>query len=379
MGQVLGKAPIQSEALPFVNLPCRNIHELWEAFNDIAEGFGLTLSEFQDILRVAIKEYTRYSDKRIAVLTEALFHLYDDDRNSLVDSLEFLSATAIVSAMSVKEKLWFIFGVYDFDESGLLTIDEVTLSLRATISGLCKIAGIEKPSESRIDLIASHAIEKSKWHKDSFLKGRHNNNNTVTITKDEFVFYAMNSPEVMSWIEYFGDIDEIEVDKNFASNTKKRQLREASYQEVIDQNSPSNLFDKKEKKNDKSEPWHHTATLTEPSQKKAISSSSLPCTSLTLDWIYGRNINSTAYYTNDGAIVYPAGATVVKRSIHDGQFQQSFFMEQTDHITAMAIWHEGKEESIIATSQVGISPRIHVWSSTKMENIVSIWGFHKVS
>jgi hypothetical protein len=39
-------------------VPKSCIYELWEAFNDVAEGFGLTVTEFQEIIRVAIKDYT---------------------------------------------------------------------------------------------------------------------------------------------------------------------------------------------------------------------------------------------------------------------------------------------------------------------------------
>jgi hypothetical protein len=39
-------------------VPKNCVYELWEAFNDVAEGFGLTISEFQEILRVAIKDYS---------------------------------------------------------------------------------------------------------------------------------------------------------------------------------------------------------------------------------------------------------------------------------------------------------------------------------
>ena len=45
--------------------------------------------------------------------------------NELVDALEFLSAIALISGMSHEEKVRYIFGIYDFDESGLLSVDEV--------------------------------------------------------------------------------------------------------------------------------------------------------------------------------------------------------------------------------------------------------------
>ena len=57
MGQTVGKAPLLPSTLPFLNLPSNIILELFEAFNDIAEGFGLTLDEFQEIVRVTLKEY----------------------------------------------------------------------------------------------------------------------------------------------------------------------------------------------------------------------------------------------------------------------------------------------------------------------------------
>ena len=40
MGQCIGRAPLLPEALAFLNLPRSSILELWEAFNDIAEGEG---------------------------------------------------------------------------------------------------------------------------------------------------------------------------------------------------------------------------------------------------------------------------------------------------------------------------------------------------
>jgi hypothetical protein len=47
-----------------------------------------------------------------------------------------------------------IFGIYDFDESGLLSVDETILAMRATIGGLCKIAMISYPLEIDIENLA---------------------------------------------------------------------------------------------------------------------------------------------------------------------------------------------------------------------------------
>lgn len=47
----------------------------------------------------------------------------------------------------------YIFGIYDFDESGVLSVDETILALRSTISGLCKLCGLDPPLESEIEAI----------------------------------------------------------------------------------------------------------------------------------------------------------------------------------------------------------------------------------
>ena len=43
MGQKIGRARIHDDAAPFCNLPRDDIYELWDRFNDIADGFGLNL------------------------------------------------------------------------------------------------------------------------------------------------------------------------------------------------------------------------------------------------------------------------------------------------------------------------------------------------
>lgn len=48
----------------------------------------------------------------------------------------------------------YIFGIYDFDESGVLSVDETILALRSTVSGLCKLCGLDPPLESEIEAIA---------------------------------------------------------------------------------------------------------------------------------------------------------------------------------------------------------------------------------
>ena len=98
--------------------------------------------------------------------------------------------------MSHEEKVRYIFGIYDFDESGLLSVDEMILALRSSIAGLCKLSGIDAPLEAQIEHIAIGAFDNIKSIDGSM------------ITRDKFVHHCITTPEVVSWIEYYADLDD---------------------------------------------------------------------------------------------------------------------------------------------------------------------------
>lgn len=60
-------------------VPKRCIYELWTAFNDIAEGFGLTVEEFNEILKNATMEHLQATERTLAPEIDALFRSLDDD------------------------------------------------------------------------------------------------------------------------------------------------------------------------------------------------------------------------------------------------------------------------------------------------------------
>ena len=117
MGQTLGSAPVNPGCRRFINrespfflcaynrhspvytefsppsailrfvsrprtVPRSCIYGLWEAFNDIAEGFGLTIEEFQEIVKSALLIYLNVTEKVLNVDTDNVFRLFDDDEVS---------------------------------------------------------------------------------------------------------------------------------------------------------------------------------------------------------------------------------------------------------------------------------------------------------
>ena len=61
-------------------MPRACVLDLWEAFNDVAEGFGLTIIEFREILQCSLKEYLGFTEARLAEVADIVFRTFDDDK-----------------------------------------------------------------------------------------------------------------------------------------------------------------------------------------------------------------------------------------------------------------------------------------------------------
>lgn len=60
-------------------MPRSCIYELWDAFNDIAEGFGLTIDEFHEIVKSALLDHLDVTEKTLVADTDTVFRIFDDD------------------------------------------------------------------------------------------------------------------------------------------------------------------------------------------------------------------------------------------------------------------------------------------------------------
>ena len=59
-------------------VPRAAVEDLWEAFNDVAEGFGIDVDELKEIF-VILQEPLDMAKKPLASLTDALFKAFDTD------------------------------------------------------------------------------------------------------------------------------------------------------------------------------------------------------------------------------------------------------------------------------------------------------------
>lgn len=79
MGQTIGKSTISPTCARLNNLPGSLVRELWEAFNDIAEGFGLSIDEVKEILKISLMDHFKITERMINKDAEAVFRILDDD------------------------------------------------------------------------------------------------------------------------------------------------------------------------------------------------------------------------------------------------------------------------------------------------------------
>jgi len=383
MGQTLGRSPLPPGCKRFLNLPRSCIYDLWEAFNDIAEGFGLTIEEFQEIIKSALLEHLAVTERTLNVDTDALFRCFDDDENNLVDSLEFLSSFALLSGMTPEEKIRFIFAMYDFDETQLLTLDEMVLAFRSTLSGLSKLSKVDPPTEAEVEVIVVQGFDAVRAGKDETdIETDYNG-----IDKDAFVNFCLNTPEIMSWIEFFDDLEENEMLRHDrrplpipkATHIDRTALDESVMNPTL--GGPERLLWEKKGYGKNFLPrqtWENVASFLAPA-RAPDQPRDLPKHNIKLEWAYGYNAHSSRqnlFYSAKGEAVYAAGCVCVVQDVL--QQTQRHFVEHADLVTCLKLVHVPTTgETIVASGECGVRPSIYVWSSDSLQVLSTLKGFHR--
>lgn len=297
-----------------------------------------------------------------------------------------MSALAVVSGMSMIEKIKFIFGIYDFDESGHLTVDEMILALRSTVSGLCKLSDMDMPLESEIERVAVGGFENAKSIDGS------------TINRDVFVRYCQTTPEITSWLEFYGDIadpgrvplnstsyDEQKVAERLVDVQAEFHNRTGKHLALMDIDAGRNmrLQIEEEHSTATAQPqWKNVVAFLEPKAKDELRSTKSrpafpPDVSLDLEWVHGFNARrrQNVWYTARGELVYSAGSLGVVLDVPNRK--QRFFNVHTDLIECVRV-HTIKNETFAATGEIGVAPKIMVWSTTSFEVLSMMRGLHQV-
>jgi microtubule-associated protein-like 6 len=358
-------------------VPEAGIDNLWDAFNDVAEGFGLTVEEFLEIVRVSLKEFTEMTDKRLDLASQKVFAVFDDDVNGLIDALEFLGAFAVLSGMSHEQKINFVFSIYDFDESGELSVDEMALALKSTITGLTKLSGVTVPLEADLENIALQAFLGADEDGDQL------------ISRDEFLLYCKNTPEVVSWIEFYSGQkspynDLVKGTKLEDDGTVMEGLvpfRTENHTAAMDPDAGVRTQLEIEARGwgedvAPQQPWKNIVVYCEPSNVDKPSYDA-PNASLDLQWVHGYHAGScrnNLKYNKQGEIVFHGGCVGV--TFNPVEYTQRFNQDHVDEISCLAINLDYKVNGVVATGENGKVPHINIWDPFTMELLTSVRGFH---
>lgn len=157
---------------------------------------------------------------------QELWLRWDTDQNESNDALEILSALMILSCGNFEDKVSAVFSLFDFDENGVLTIDEVTIMCRTSLIGLSKAMGAKEPTTAEIEHFTHKAMESVSKPSATRLR---------RVSRDEFMHWILSSASIMKLLAKFGTTNIEAAKKKFgvkdstavsAAGPKRRDAKE---------------------------------------------------------------------------------------------------------------------------------------------------------
>ena len=179
---LIGKAQPAPSLLPYTSLDVTAINDVLSRHrHDLGGAFALGPKQFKMLLKVPDKE-----------ATEMFRNIFDTDKNSLVDAFEVIGSLAMLSQMSIREKVDLVYSLYDFNGSGDITMDEMTILLKTLVTGCSKLDGkISPPSTEETERLAVKAFSTA----DKDMDGE--------ISKHEFDAFCYTHPMCKDFLDYW--------------------------------------------------------------------------------------------------------------------------------------------------------------------------------
>ena len=188
------------------------------------------------------------------------------------------------------------------------------------------------------------------------------------LSRQQFYDYIFNCPVAVSFLLKHDDIVIGEATNNNITNNVCEEV-----ERVINGIQSSAI-----------EPWRDQLRLLLQPDTSDERASAPPMDGLRIDHIHGRNSNTDTVYTSNGDILFAAGSVVVKLVVdNDSRYQQEFFNEHTNRVSAIDIFKVNDEMGdMVASGEVSISNdcpcKVCVWSSATLSSLVTFQTIHKV-
>ncbi|KAJ1457506.1 WD40-repeat-containing domain protein [Pelagophyceae sp. CCMP2097] len=210
----------------------------------------------------------------------------------------------------------------------------------------------------------------------------------ATISKDDFTLFCASTPEIVAWLEYYSDIAEAfqglpldfaqdrKLDKQlaFQASAPARNWKHAAATDADGGHEARLRIEAAAKGANGLPPWMTAVPFLEPRQAPALNAAA-PEEALTLEWCHGFNAQrrQNAWYTSRGEVAYPAGSLCV---VLDVQNRAQRFLSAHDDVVECLRLHRAGSDTLVASGQLGVSPKVVVWSANTMEVLSTLRGVH---
>lgn len=321
-----------------------------------------------------LKDEINVSRLSIIEKSTLLFELLDTDKNGLIDALEFMSTIAAISGMRLLETIEFILTSYDFDSTGELSVDEVTLALKSVTTGLCKLCIVKMPREETIEQLVSTMFSEMVGNEASDM---------MRVRINVIVEKLLAHPDVRCWYSYFGNTPQVDlqlydltiVDKDF-DRENQVVMRNKDEMEGYDWNIRCVAEPGDQVGNQADALWIASVSMLVPlAFSNQTMSKHAPDASMTPVWVYGyqaEQARNNLRYNFQGDIVYNTGKHVVVYNFNN--HKQIIFSTHVEEILALSMHPDGQ---YCATGEAGNLPRVLVWHTVTREVAFMSRGFHK--
>ncbi|KAI9208655.1 putative FRQ1-regulator of phosphatidylinositol-4-OH kinase [Polychytrium aggregatum] len=125
----------------------KEIQQWYRGFiKDCPKG-SLNLEQFKEMY----KQYFPFGDS--STFAELMFAVFDENQDRLIDFKEFLTALSITSKGQMDEKLQWAFRLYDQNNDGYISYDEMLVvvgSIYKMMGGVTKLSSEEDTPEKRV-------------------------------------------------------------------------------------------------------------------------------------------------------------------------------------------------------------------------------------
>ncbi|TPX54681.1 hypothetical protein PhCBS80983_g05845 [Powellomyces hirtus] len=164
------------------NFDKKELQQWYKGFMKDCPTGSLDRTEFQKIY----KQFFPFGDP--SLFADFVFNVFDENKNGLIDFKEFISALSVTSRGRLDEKLVWSFQLYDINNDGYVTREEMYQIVEAIykmVGNMVKLPEDEDTPEKRVEKIFTlmDVNEDGKLDMEEFREGSH---------KDPTIVQALN-------------------------------------------------------------------------------------------------------------------------------------------------------------------------------------------